>query len=564
MIETAVQIPIASLLIALFGATASGTDYPPPPAGLYDVKTVGAVGDGVAKDTAAVQMAIDKCADGGGGTVYLGPGTYLCGSLHLRSGVTLWLDAGATIKGSEDNDDYDPYEELGFENDSDRETTYFHYALIWGEDVERIAIIGQGAIDGNRSKRRGPKPIALKRCRHVDIKGITIVNAPNYCISMIGTDYVNIDGVTIRNAYCDGIDPDSCKNVRISNCNIESIDDAIVPKASFSLGERRATENLVVTNCVLSTECNGFKLGTESSGDFKRIAVSNCVMTGLRGHPATGGISLESVDGSNLDGVVVSNITMVDVRTPIFIRLGNRGRDMETPIPGSLRNVSISNVVATGASITSTITGIPEHDVQNVTLSNIRLSYAGGVPYCPPDEAIPEMESHYPDGDMFEAMPAYGLYCRHVDGLTLSDVNLGYEDDFYRLEVVHDGEIDWVNDTGIPQPSTPGRPGIALLCDDVSALHISGLRARPSTEEDALVRLVNVRDALVRGCLAPAGTRTFLEVVGSDTHDFSLTGSDLRNAEDPVVLGAGVDPKTVSVAANVGQDVSNTRKEDAK
>src|SRR6185295_4075607 len=164
--------------------------------------------------------------------------------------------------------------------------------------------------------------------------------------------------VTILNALADGIDPDASQNVRISNCHIESWDDAIVPKASFSLGERRATENITVTNCYLATACNCFKLGTESGGDFKRIAVSNCIMDGLKGkRDAISGIALESVDGSNLDGVVVSNITMVNVCAPIFIRLGNRGRDMEPDVHGTLKNVSIDNVVATNASLTCSISG---------------------------------------------------------------------------------------------------------------------------------------------------------------------------------------------------------------
>ena len=121
------------------------------------------------------------------------------------------------------------------------------------------------------------------------------MNAPNYSISMLGTDDVLIDGVTILNGFSDGIDPDSCRNVRISNCRIETIDDAIVPKASFSLGERRASENITVTNCILSTVCNGFKLGTESGGGFRRVAVDNCIITGhSNGRPATSGIALES------------------------------------------------------------------------------------------------------------------------------------------------------------------------------------------------------------------------------------------------------------------------------
>ena len=516
----------------------------------YAVRAFGAKADGVAKDTNAVQGAIDACANAGGGTVYFAPGTYLCGSLHLRSGVTLWIDNGATIKGSEEKDDYDPYEKLDFKNDADRETTYFHYALIWGEDVEHIAIVGEGTIDSNRQRRGGPKSIALKRCRFVNIRGIHIVNAPNYAISMLGTDYVNIDGVTILNGYCDGIDPDACRNVRISNCHIESWDDAIVSKASFSLGERRSSENITVTNCFLSTACNAFKLGTESGGDFKRIAVSNCVMAGLKGRrPASGGIALESVDGANLDGVVVSNITMVDVRAPIFIRLGNRGRDMETPVPGTLKNVMINNVVATGASLTCTVTGIPGHNVEGVTLSNIRITYKGGGPYRSPDEPVPEVIGKYPDPEMFGALPAYGLYCRHVDGLTLSNVQLLCGEGYWRL--TRNGGIRWKTIDDVPRPSEPGQPGHALVCDDVSDLDIESLRAQAPADGPSLMRFIGVRDAFVRACRAPKGTKVFLEAAGAETSGISLIGNDLRQAEKALVRSNGVNAAAVTMAANL-------------
>ncbi|HNT87659.1 MAG TPA: glycosyl hydrolase family 28-related protein, partial [Candidatus Hydrogenedentes bacterium] len=269
---------------------------------MHDVRAHGAVGDGVTDDTAAVQRAIDACGETGG-TVLFSPGVYRSATLHLRSRMALRLEQGATLLGSDNRDDYDPYEELGFKNDADHETSFFRHALLFGEGLEHVAIVGGGLIDANFTRRGGPKPIALRRCRFVSIRDIHILNAPNYTISLLGTDDVHIDGVTILNGYCDGIDPDSCRNVRISNCRIESIDDAIVPKASFSLGERRACENITVTNCVLSTVCNGFKLGTESGGGFKRIAVSNCVITGYRDNrPAISGIALESVDGGDLDG----------------------------------------------------------------------------------------------------------------------------------------------------------------------------------------------------------------------------------------------------------------------
>ena len=184
--------------------------------------------------------------------------------------------------------------------------------------------------------------------------------------------------------------------MRIANCSIESVDDAIVLKTTMALGVRRSTENVTVTNCLLTTECNGFKTGTESSGDFKRIAVSNCVVRGTPHHPPTGGVCIETVDGANIEGVTIDNITMVDAREPIFIRLGNRGRAMDVPVPGTLKDVIISNITATGANIASTVTGIPERAVENVSLSHIRMAYAGGVGAMAPTDSMPEMVKGLP------------------------------------------------------------------------------------------------------------------------------------------------------------------------
>ena len=184
------------------------------------------------------------------------------------------------------------------------------------------------------------------------MQGITIVRSPSYCVSLGGCEDVLVEGVTIRAAFSDGIDPDCCRRVRIANCDIESDDDALCLKASFLLGVRGATEDVVVTNCRMRSSSNCFKLGTESTGDFRQIVLSDCVFDGTA--PADrdasaaaegGGIAILTVDGGTIDGVTISNVVMRDVLAPLFVRLGNRGRDQQRATPGRLRNVVISGVI---------------------------------------------------------------------------------------------------------------------------------------------------------------------------------------------------------------------------
>ena len=465
----------------------------------YQVVHFGAKGDGLTKDTHSVQAAIDTCFAHGGGTVCFTPGTYLCGSIHLRSNIALYLDHGAVIKMSKDNEDFDPYEKLDFKTAGDKETSFFHYALIWGEDLEHIAILGTGIIDGNRIKRGGPKPIALKRCRYVTISDITLKNAPNYNISMLGTDFVNISGVTILNGFSDGIDPDGCKNIRISDCFIDCYDDAIVPKASFSLGVLRSVENMTVTNCILASNCNAFKFGTESGGGFKNVTFSNSTIVPRKiGRPADSGISLESVDGSEVEGVTITNIAMTTLTSPIFLRLGNRGRDMGTPIPGYLRNVIISNITATGATQASIIAGIPGFPIENVTLNNFKITYVGGGTFSANMDSIPELIKEYPDSDMFGPIPSWGFYVRHAKNLKLQDIDLIVEH---------------------PDKRSP------FIFEDVSHLKLVGLEAPISEGGPSVLHFKDAKQVMISGCLIPKNISLFMNVPANQKNEIQYVGN---------------------------------------
>lgn len=474
----------------------------------FNVRDFGARGDGAAKDTAAIQKALDAAQQQGGGTVVLPAGRYLSGTIHLKSNVTLYLSPGSVLLASPDNADFDPYETLPFQSVSDRETTYFHYALVAAENAHDIAIVGEGVIDGNRGKRGGPKTVAIKLCERVTLRGITVRNAPNYAISFWGTDYINVDGVSVLNGYADGIDPDSCRFVRIANSYIDCFDDAICPKASPSMGmeKRRAVEDLVVSNCVLRTNCSNFKFGTESSGDFKNVAVTNCAMRPRdTGRPPVSGISLESVDGAHISGVVISNITMTGVRAPIFIRLGNRGRGLDPKVPGSIEDVSISNIQVRGSQVTSSVTGLPGHPVRRISLDGIHIGAEGGV-----KESlglnVEEMADRYPEGTMWGVLPAWALYARHAVDLTARNFNARWT---------------WQD------------PRSAMVFDDVSDLSLDGLNATAGSAP--MVWLNNVTGALIRGSRA-GSAGLFLRVGGKSSRDIVLSGNDLRQVRRPYEL----------------------------
>jgi Glycosyl hydrolases family 28 len=519
------QIMLGSLTLggAGFVSDLARGDDPAPATATdgFNVRRFGAKADGKQNDAKSIQSAIDACQRAGGGKVHFPAGTFLSGSLHLKSNVALHLDHGAVLLASKEPNDFDPIEKLPYKNAADRETSFFHQALIWAEGQERIAVSGSGTIDCNRTKRGGPKAIAFKECQQVKIRDITISNAPNYAISLLGTDYVDIDGVTILNAFADGIDPDCCHHVRIANCHIESWDDAICPKSSFSLGRRRSVENLVVTNCVLATNCNAFKLGTESGGDFKNISLSNCAFfTRPNRRPAISGISLLSVDGAHIDGLTISNIAMNGPRCPIFLRLGNRGRDLEQPVPGSVKNVVISNIVAMDAQEPCIIAGLPGHPVEAVTLDNLRLVYRAHENTDKARVEVPEVPAKYPSADMFGPLPSYALYCRHVKDMQVS-----------RLALAGSG----------PQ----SRP--AVVCDDVEDFFLDALDAGPGRDGTALMRLLQVRGALIRGCFPKRGTQVFLEVSGNTSAAIRAMANDLSRVERPLAVAPEVATEAVHI-----------------
>ncbi|MCK4749104.1 MAG: glycoside hydrolase, partial [Bacteroidales bacterium] len=277
-----------------------------------------------------------------------------------------------------------------------------------------------------------PYVIRMIRCQDVLIRDVTMQNSAMWMQHYLACEGVTISGIKVYN-HCnqnnDMIDIDGCRNVIISDCFGDTDDDAL----TFKSTSPAACENITVTNCVLSSHCNAIKFGTESIGGFRNITISNCVIKpshdtipifGFAG--GISGISLEIVDGGCMDGITLNNISMDGPEVPLFIRLGNRARKYipEAPLPGvgSLSNVCISNIIARNTGKTGcSITGIPGHPIRNIQLSNLMLEFSGGVktPVNPSD--IPEMEDHYPECTMFGELPAYAIYIRHAENISISN-----------------------------------------------------------------------------------------------------------------------------------------------
>jgi polygalacturonase len=463
---------------------------------VYDVRAFGARGDGKTLDTTAINKAIEAAAAAGGGTVNFPAGTYLSVSIRLRSNITLQLDQGATILAADrvpGKVEYDLPEPNEWDMHQDFGHSHWQNSLIWGIGLENVQIIGPGLINGRGLTRRSPrarrvnqpgdrpvtlggqsplgedddpavmnglgnKAISLKLTRNVLLRDFSILNGGHFALLATGVDNLTIDNVKV-DTNRDGFDIDASRNVRISNCSVNSPnDDAIVLKSSHALGFARATENVTITNCLVSGYDIGslldgtfkrnvkeapdrdgptgrIKFGTESNGGFKNITISNIVFDHCRG------LALETVDGGLLEDVTITNITMRDVtNSPIFMRLGKRMRGPAGAPVGQLRRVNISNVVAYNADAryASIIAGVPDHHIEDVKLTNIRIFYRGGGKRELADQQPPERETNYPEPSMFGELPAYGFFIRHAKGVSLSNVEISYLSDEFRPPFVVD------------------------------------------------------------------------------------------------------------------------------
>lgn len=424
----------------------------------YNIVDFGAKTDTTILNTKAIQAAIDQCHAKGGGEVIVPAGRYFTGTVFLKSNVYLNLLPGSVLQGSYDPKDYPDH----VIRDAQKFGTITHNgmyvesmkAIIIADKAAHTGITGTGAVRGagdgkafqlGINKEGRPKNLFFIGCTDVLLKGIQVLNSAQITISISRCERVNVDGIYLRsmtNWNCDGLDMDA-KDATIANCVIDAEDDALCFKSEY-LGA--FCENITVTNCVLSSLCNGIKFGTGSRTGFRNITVSNCVIkkasfNGYRHWEMTPdivfkpeeqsvntGIVIQGVDGGIVENIRVSDIIMTDVLSPIFIRAGARFLNPEGK-PSVIRNIDIRNVTAVSRSvIPSIIAGLDGSPVENVRLSGFHITVPIGVgadvaktfPLSPPESVKGYPENRLTFGTK---LPASGFYIRHAKGVALSDVS---------------------------------------------------------------------------------------------------------------------------------------------
>jgi len=441
---------------------------------VYNITDFGAKSGIGNLNTIAIQSAIEA-ASKNGGQVFIPKGQFVTGSIELKDNVELFVSEDAELLGSTNRMDYG----IGPAR-----------ALIYAKDRQNVSVDGKGTINGRGAevvknlisllhegklqddtwvvKRPGeanrPKLVAFVNCRNVRVKNVLLKNSAGWVQDFIGCDQVTIDRIKVESTVYwnnDGIDIVNSKNVSITNCDIDAADDGICLKSEGAPG---ICENIYVANCKIRSSANGFKIGTGSYGGFRNIKVKNITVY----NTYRSAIALEAVDGGFIDGVDIDGVDANYVGNPIFIRLGHRNTDEKY---SSVKNIRIANLKAyipnakpdAGYPIEgplpksaphnllpASIVGIPGHDITNVSIENINITYGGGakkeVAYIP-DERVSEVNENiagYPEFSMFGELPAWGFYVRHAKNISFSNVSLSYQLPDFRAALIFD-DVDTIN-----------------------------------------------------------------------------------------------------------------------
>ena len=455
---------------------------------IYQASSFGIKSDGVTLNTRSIQAGIDYISSNGGGVLEISVGRYLTGSIHLKSNVELRLLEGAVIVGSTNPYDYDMVEG--------------NYGLLLAKDQKNISVKGKGVIDGrgfdcalnflnqvhlgflddttkyDRVTKR-PKIIYFRECQDIVIEGINLRNSAEWTLVTDQCENLTISGILMdsKNYWNnDGLDIVDCRHVLIKDSFIDASDDAICFKSHSA---EHLCEDIEVRNCVARSSASGFKFGTVSRGGFKNIRIINNKVYDTH----RSAITIQSVDGGEVENILVDNLEAVNTSNAIYLRTGIRWNNGKK---GYLKNITLSNIkveVPLGKADAgysyegpvedlprnispSGIVGIPDIPIENVILKNVEIIYPGGgnknYAYrgTSPEEldSIPEMIDVYPEFSQFKELPSWGLFIRHAKGITLDNVRLVAGAKDYRPAVVAD-DVDGlvIKDLKTDEPASKGK-----------------------------------------------------------------------------------------------------------
>lgn len=437
----------------------------------YNVLEYGAINDGQIDNSLAIANTINDCSKHGGGIVYFPAGTYKTGAIQLQSNITLYIEAGAKILFIDGFSAYNPvytrwsgYQCYGFS------------PLIYGRGLKNVAIKGDGVIDGqgmawweiNRELKNGvdyqsemtdkiselnkdftepnetnlvewpsqflrPPLVQLIDCEHVKLEGVTLQNSPFWNTHLVYCNNVTVRDLTIKNPSDtpngDGLDIDSCSNVRVSDCHFDVGDDCIAVKSGINANGREIgipSENITVTNCTMLHGHGGIVMGSENSGGIENVTVSNCVFIGTdRGIR----IKTNRARGGYIRNILVNNIVMEDCLCPIAINAFYRyGVDLDDPsmvkperIPVSektpeIEHIQLSNITAKNCrAAAGFIYGLPEMPIKDISLNQITI------------EMVTDADAVGGEPDMVKEelyMVGDGIYGRYIEGITIDRVRV--------------------------------------------------------------------------------------------------------------------------------------------
>lgn len=421
---------LALLLFISFQLQVSATDF--------NVLDFGAKADGITLDTNAVQAAIDASTENGGGKVIIPSGkSVLIGTIYLKDFVTLHIENGAVLLGSPFYDDYN----TNTHKNMYKLEPHMDRCLIFARDAKQFAITGLGTIDGNGyfknfTKKKGGRPMLLRfiNCNDIHVKDITLKNPAAWTSAWLYCNEIAVEGIKIHsrvNNNGDGLDFDGCTNVRVSNSSFDTSDDSICIQASM---QDKPSKNVVVTNCTFTSKWAGMRIGLLSRGDIESVTVTNCTFNDIQ----DSGLKIQLNEGGEMKNMTFSNLVMKNVPRPIFMTFAQQKACVDAPEKmypmKAMHSFVFSNIIADNRDLDKNsaifITGMPNHNITDIQLNNIQMTVSGEGTKQDADKTdfneytLDVLEKWWPEFHLVGTLPAYGIFARHIKGLSINNVQI--------------------------------------------------------------------------------------------------------------------------------------------